>query len=154
MLVGFVAVAVGVLANAGSAVLGRSINRTGHLRPLTVTTVSMGVGSAILLVAGLGTQGLPTLSCQSWVIIGWLALVNTAVAFTLWNHSLRTLSAMESSIINNTMAVQIPILAVIFLGERLNGREVVGLVVAVIGTLLVQLGRRKILTQRCEEAKN
>ncbi|MEZ4594399.1 MAG: hypothetical protein R3D55_25135 [Chloroflexota bacterium] len=42
-LVGFAAVAVGVLANAGSAVLGRSINRTGHLRPLTVTTVSMGL---------------------------------------------------------------------------------------------------------------
>ncbi|MCA9920441.1 MAG: DMT family transporter, partial [Anaerolineales bacterium] len=94
------------------------------------------------------------LSWQSWAIIGWLAVVNTAFAFTLWNHSLRTLSAMESSIVNNTMGVQIPILAVIFLGERLNGRQVSGLVVAVIGALLVQLGRRKILTQRREEVKN
>ncbi|MCA9898821.1 MAG: EamA family transporter [Ardenticatenaceae bacterium] len=140
--VGFVAVVVGVLANAGSAVLGRAVNRAGHLRPLTVTTVSMGIGSAILLVVGVGTQGLPALSWQSWAIIGWLAVVNTAVAFTLWNHSLRTLSAMESSIINNTMAVQIPILAVLFLGERLNGRQVTGLVVAIIGALLVQLGRK------------
>ena len=140
--VGFVAVVVGVLANAGSAVLGRAVNRAGHLRPLTVTTVSMGIGSAILLVVGVGTQGLPALSWQSWAIIGWLAVVNTAVAFTLWNHSLRTLSAMESRIINNTMAVQIPILAVLFLGERLNGRQVTGLVVAIIGALLVQLGRK------------
>ncbi|MBK7897549.1 MAG: EamA family transporter [Anaerolineaceae bacterium] len=152
-LVGFVAVVIGVLANAGSAVLGRSINRTGRLRPLTVTTVSMGVGAAILLAAGMATQGVPALSWQSWAIIGWLALVNTAFAFTLWNVSLRTLSAMESSIINNTMAVQIPILAVIFLGERLNGRQVTGLVVAVVGALLVQLGRRKILTQRRKGAK-
>ena len=143
-LVGFVAVAIGVLANAGSAVLGRSINRTGHLRPLTVTTVSMGVGSMLLLIVGLSMQGVPALSWQSWAIIGWLALVNTAVAFTLWNHSLRTLSAMESSIINNTMAVQIPVLAVIFLGERLNGRQVLGLVVAIVGALLVQLGRRRV----------
>ena len=143
-LLGFVAVAVGVLANAGSAVLGRSINRTGHLRPLTVTTVSMGVGSMLLLIVGLSMQGVPALSWQSWAIIGWLALVNTAVAFTLWNHSLRTLSAMESSIINNTMAVQIPVLAVIFLGERLNGRQVLGLVVAIVGALLVQLGRRRV----------
>ena len=89
-------------------------------------------------------QGVPALSWQSWAIIGWLALVNTAVAFTLWNHSLRTLSAMESSIINNTMAVQIPVLAVIFLGERLNGRQVLGLVVAIVGALLVQLGRRRV----------
>lgn len=147
-LIGFVAVTIGVLANAGSAVLGRSINRARRLRPLTITTVSMGVGATILLVAGIATQGLPTLSWQSWAIIGWLAVVNTAFAFTLWNVSLRTLSAMESSIINNTMAVQIPILAVLFLGERLNGREAVGLVVAIIGALLVQLGRRKTFTQR------
>ncbi|MAT99366.1 MAG: hypothetical protein CL608_19680 [Anaerolineaceae bacterium] len=147
-MVGFVAAAIGVLANAGSAVLGRSINRARWLRPLTITTVSMGVGSTILLVAGITTQGLPTLSWQSWAIIGWLAVVNTAFAFTLWNVSLRTLSAMESSIINNTMAVQIPILAVLFLGERLNGREAAGLVVAIIGALLVQLGRRKTFTQR------
>ncbi|MCA9917120.1 MAG: DMT family transporter, partial [Anaerolineales bacterium] len=104
-LIGFVVVGVGVLANAGSAVLGRAINRVGHLRPLTVTTVSMGVGSSLLLGAGLATQGLPVLSWQSWAMVSWLALVNTAFAFTLWNHSLRTLSAMESSIINNTMAV-------------------------------------------------
>lgn len=143
-LAGFAAAIIGVLANAGSAVLGRSINRQGHLRPLTVTTVSMGVGSALLLAAGLATQGLPALSWQSGAIIVWLAVVNTAFAFTLWNVSLRTLSAMESSIINNTMAVQIPLLAVIFLGERLNGREVVGLVVAIIGALLVQVGRKRV----------
>jgi drug/metabolite transporter (DMT)-like permease len=152
-LVGFVAVTVGVLANAGSAVLGRSINRARRLRPLTITTVSMGVGATILLIAGISTQGLPALSWQSWAIIGWLAVVNTAFAFTLWNVSLRTLSAMESSIINNTMAVQIPILAVLFLGERLNGRQVIGLVVAIIGAFLVQLGRRQNLTQRRKEAK-
>jgi drug/metabolite transporter (DMT)-like permease len=143
-LVGFAAVTVGVLANAGSAVLGRSINRARQLRPLTITTVSMGVGAAALLVAGIATQGLPVLQWQSWVIIVWLAVVNTAFAFTLWNVSLRTLSAMESSIINNTMAVQIPILAVLFLGERLNGRQVTGLVVAIVGALLVQLGRKRV----------
>lgn len=142
-LVGFLVVAVGVLANAGSAVLGRAVNRQGHLRPLTVTTVSMGVGAFVLLSVGITTQGMPELDWQSWAIIIWLAVVNTALAFTLWNLSLRTLSAMESSIINNTMGVQIPILAVIFLGERLDGRQVLGLAVAVVGTLLVQLGRRR-----------
>jgi drug/metabolite transporter (DMT)-like permease len=62
---------------------------------------------------------------------------------------------MESSIINNTMAVQIPILAVVFLGERLNGREVTGLLVAIVGALLVQLGRKpKRLTQRRRDAES
>jgi drug/metabolite transporter (DMT)-like permease len=123
------------------ALLGRFLNRLGQIRPLTVTTISMGVGAAVLLTVGLLTQGLPSLNGQSWIIIIWLAVVNTAFAFTLWNITLRTLSAMESSIINNTMEVQIPILAVIFLNEVLTGREVFGMVVAITGVLVVQLGR-------------
>ena len=72
-------------------------------------------------------------------IILWLALVNTAFAFTLWNHTLRTLSAVESSIINGTMMIWIPILAVIFLSETITAKEVVGLVLTGLGTLVVQL---------------
>ena len=141
--VGFAALGVGVLANAGASVLGRSVNRSQTLRPLTVTVVSMGLGAAVLLLVGLLTQGLPSLNGRSWAIIGWLALVNTAFAFTLWNHTLRTLSAMESSIINNSMSIQIPILAVLFLGEQLTGRELFGLGLAVVGIFLVQFGRAR-----------
>jgi drug/metabolite transporter (DMT)-like permease len=66
-------------------------------------------------------------------------VVNTAIAFTLWNYTLRTLSATESSIINGTMLIWIPILAVVFLDERVSSKELLGLVVAGIGTLIVQL---------------
>jgi drug/metabolite transporter (DMT)-like permease len=79
----------------------------------------------------------------------WLAVVNTAFAFTLWNHTLRTLTAMESSLINNTMLVQIALLAWLFLGDRPTGQQVLGLVVASVGILLVQLRGRVIVgTQR------
>jgi len=47
----------------------------------------------------------PVLSLKGWGIIVWLALVNTAFAFTLWNRTLQVLSAVESSIINNTMLI-------------------------------------------------
>jgi drug/metabolite transporter (DMT)-like permease len=75
----------------------------------------------------------------NWLIIGWLAIVNSAIAFTLWNLTLRRLSAAESSVINNTMLIQIAILGWIFLGEALSSKEVVGLVFALLGVLLVQL---------------
>lgn len=146
-IVGMLIVICGVLAYAISAVIGRSMNQGSGLRPLTITFVSMGIGAALLLAAGVLLQGLPPLGWRSWAIIGWLALVNTAFAFTLWNHTLRTLTAMESSMINNTMAIQIPILAVIFLGERLTPREWLGLAIAIVGTLLVQLSRRRGGTQ-------
>ncbi len=141
--VGLLAALVGMLSNSVAAVLGRYVNRGGRLRPLTVTVVSMGVGALILLAAGIASHGIPALRWQSWAIIVWLAVVNTAVAFTLWNHTLRTLSAMESTVINNTMTVQIAILAVLFLGETLDGRELLGLTAVVAGTLIVQIRRSK-----------
>jgi drug/metabolite transporter (DMT)-like permease len=146
-ILGLVVVGIGVVANAGASLLGRAVNRRGDLSPLAVTTVSMGVGGCLLLVSGLISHGMPSIGFAGWGIILWLAVVNTAFAFTLWNHTLRTLSAMESSIVNNTMMIQIPLLAVLFLGERLAGNEVLGLVVAGAGVLLVQLRRRKKRTE-------
>jgi len=142
-LLGYIVAVTGVLANALSSVVGRAINRNHRLSALSITVVSMGIGATALLASGLLLQGLPTLKLSSWLIIGWLAVVNTAVAFTLWNHTLRTLSAVESSIINNTMMIQIAVLAWLFLGERLNGMQLVGLLLAAAGTLIVQLRRRR-----------
>jgi drug/metabolite transporter (DMT)-like permease len=136
----FVAVG-GVLANAISSILGREVNRSAKYHPLVITLISMGVGSIVLLSTGALLEGIPSIDLKGWAIIAWLAVVNTAFAFTLWNHTLRTLTAMESSIINGTMLIWIPILAVIFLGEALNGKEVIGLLVAGLGTLIVQIRR-------------
>jgi drug/metabolite transporter (DMT)-like permease len=130
---------VSVLANAASSVLGHYINREARLLAQTVTVVSMGIGALLLLGTGIAIQGLPALSFTDWLIVLWLAIVNTAFAFTLWNHTLRILSAVESSVINNTMLVQIAVLARIFLGERITLREGFGLVVSAIGILIVQL---------------
>jgi len=93
------------------------------------------------------TQGLPPLSPTGWMIIIWLAVVNTALAFTLWNKTLWILSAVESSIINNTMLVQIAVLAWLFLGERLAFSEVAGLILAMVGALMVQMTR----AQTCDK---
>ncbi|MCB9454619.1 MAG: DMT family transporter [Anaerolineaceae bacterium] len=140
-IIGILVVSGGVLANAGSALLGRAINREGVLPPLIITTVSMGIGAVVLLAVGIATQGMPILSITEWLIIAWLALVNTAFAFTLWNHTLRTLTALESSLINNTMLIQIPLLAWVFLGEALDIKAILALVIAGAGILIVQLRR-------------
>jgi drug/metabolite transporter (DMT)-like permease len=46
---------------------------------------------------------------------------------------------MESSIINNTMLIQIALLAWAFLGEDLTGQQVIGMLLAGLGILAVQL---------------
>jgi drug/metabolite transporter (DMT)-like permease len=155
-VIGYIAVTLGLLANSASSVIGRSINRQQVIGPLEVTVVSMGIGSIGLLAGGLLVQGLPPLGGRSWLIIAYLAVVNTAFAFTLWNHTLRIFPALESSVINGTLMIQVPILAVIFLGETVSLRQGVGLALAVVGTLAVQLGggRPQKLESRASETVN
>ncbi|MDA8017213.1 MAG: DMT family transporter [Thermoanaerobaculia bacterium] len=140
---GLLAAAICVAANAAGSLLGRRINRPRPTRSspdaLVVTTASMTVGSAVLLIAGFAAEPWPSLTPRSWSIVAWLAVVNTAVAFTLWNRSLRHLTATESSVVNNTMLIQIAILAALFLGEPVSLSQGLGLAAATVGTLLVQL---------------
>ena len=137
--IGIVAAVVSVLAYAGAAIVGRDVNRLRRIHPLTITAISMGAGAAILLVVGISSQGLPRITVKGWAIIAWLAVFNTALAFTLWNYTQRTLSATVSSIINGTTLIWIPILAVVFLDEQVSRKELLGLIVAGVGTLVVQL---------------
>jgi drug/metabolite transporter (DMT)-like permease len=138
-LIGILVMVAGVIVNAGSAVLGRSINRGGKFHPLTVTIISMGIGSIFLLITGLLLNGIPVIGIKNILFLFWLAGINTALAFTLWNLTLRSLSAMESSIINGTMLIQIAVLAWIFLGESITLKEGIGMLTAAAGALLVQL---------------
>ncbi len=138
-ITGLIVMSIGVGANALSALLGRDINRTGKISPLIVTVISMGVGAVILLTAGIIFQGLPPLSFINIIYLLWLAVINTAFAFTIWNLTLRSLTAMESSIINGTMLIQITVLAYIFLGESISAKEGAGLLTAACGAVLVQL---------------
>lgn len=143
----------GLLANAAAAVWGRQVNRGAAISPLVVTFLSMGVGSITLLALGLGSQGWPELSWRGWAIVAWLAAVNTAFAFTLWNATLQRLTAVESSVVNNTMLIQIAILAWWFLGESLGVKEIVGLALASVGTLVVQLGARRRPLRRAQPGR-
>jgi drug/metabolite transporter (DMT)-like permease len=140
--IGFLIAIGGTVANALSSILGRHINRDADLDPMAVTVGSMAIGGIVLLAVGAGVQGIPRLSAANWLLVLWLAVVNSAVAFTLWNRTLQQLSAMESSIINNTMLFQIALLAWLFLGEALTWQKAGGMILAAAGTLAVQLRER------------
>jgi drug/metabolite transporter (DMT)-like permease len=143
-MIGVLAAFVGLTTNAVATIAGRDLNRAGAHPALQITVVSMGVGSMALLATGLLVEGLPSISLRNWIYILWLAAVNTAFAYTLMNHTLRTLTAVESSIITGTMIIWIPILAVLFLGEHVTPKEIAGLAAVAAGAVIVQLrGRRK-----------
>ncbi len=132
-----------LVANSIGTLQGRAINRTRKYSPYIVSTISMSVGAILLLTVGLLFERMPTLTFGNVTTIVWLAVVNTAFAFTMWNKTQQLLTAVESSIINNTMLIQIALLAWIFLGETLTTRQVFALLVAAVGVLLTNWKGRK-----------
>lgn len=137
---GMTAALIGLAANAVSALLGRRVNRDTGLPALVVTAVGMAAGAAILLGAAGLVEGLPSITPRGWAIVAWLAAVNTALAFTLWNRSLQRLTALESAGINNSMLVQIAVLAWAFLGESPGVAGIIGVVAVTVGIVLTQAG--------------
>jgi drug/metabolite transporter (DMT)-like permease len=130
---------IGMLANSVSTVIGRKVNRSGKISSVVITTISMGIGSITLLAAGLLTEKFPVLTAKDLLLLVVLAIVNTAFAFTLWNKALQGLEAIEASVINNLVAFQIAVLAWVFLGEILSGLDIIGILLAASGAILVQM---------------
>lgn len=137
-MIGYIIMIIGTITNAIATVLGRDINKNKNINPAVVTAISMTIGGILLLISGVITEPFPTLDTESIINIIVLAVVNTAFAFTLWNHTMRVLSSIESSIINNTMLIQIAILSWLFMNESLNNKEIIAVLIVVVGAFLVQ----------------
>ena len=140
---GYIFALITVVAYSASSLLGRHLALRSGLSPTLITSISMSIGGFLLLLLGGVTEGFGQPNLVQWLIIGWLAIVNTAFAFTLWNTTLRHLKACESSVISNTMLIQIAILSWIFLNEQLETKQLFAILLLMIGTLTVQLGRPK-----------
>jgi drug/metabolite transporter (DMT)-like permease len=140
---GLIIAALVMLFNVFSSILVRFINRAKRVDPLTVTGISMGAGSSLLLAAGLALEPLPSLKLSQIALILWMAFVNTAFAFVIWNRAMQLLQAAEWAVINNTMLIQIALLAWIFLGEAPSARAWTGMLISMLGITLVTAAAHK-----------
>ncbi len=107
--------------------------------PLGLTALSMAFGGVILLVVALIAEGVPDFALRAWLFIGWLAVINTALTYTIWTHTQRTLRAVEASALGDLTVILIAIIGWLVLDESLGPVQVVGLLAAVAGVFLVQL---------------
>ena len=137
-ILGLIIGLISLVANSASALIGRAINRAKDTPSLVVTGVMMSVGSVFLMLFGLTTEPISPLSFTSWFYILWLAVANTALAFTLWNRAMRVLRAVDMTLINSTMMPQIVILSFIFLAEYPEPLDWIGLILLAISVGAVQ----------------
>lgn len=106
---------------------------------MELTTYSMSFGSLLLFITAICTEKRISISLSGWAIILWLSVVNTALAFLLWNHALKTIRAFEQSILQNTMLIQITVMTWLFLKEIITLEKIIGIILVFIGVLIVQI---------------
>jgi drug/metabolite transporter (DMT)-like permease len=126
----------------GSARLGRYLAldaRRLYGGPLGLTAVAMTVGGFTTLALALAFEGVPTFSTRAWLLIIWLAAINTALTYTLWTHTQRTLRAVEASVLGDLTVILIAVMGWLVLEESLGPIQIGGLLLAVAGVFLVQL---------------
>jgi drug/metabolite transporter (DMT)-like permease len=120
-------------------IVSRYFLRENRENVLELTAYSMALGSFMLFTTKAFTGNLEMISFDGWLIILWLSITNTALAFLLWNHALKTLRAYEQSILQNTMLIQITLFSNIFLNEVVTLQESIGIIIVFIGVLIVQI---------------
>ena len=137
-------VALAALTGAGvgvSNLITRYVMRDGRSRAADVSLVSMGIGSVALLAVAVPIEGLPSFGARALLILAWVGLVNTAFAFTLWNHVLRTLTALEAGVLSGLQVVVVVAAARVFLGERLTPGQIPAAALILTGVAAVHLHR-------------
>jgi len=112
---------------------------------LDLTAFSMTAGSTVLLAVALAHDRFFVPSAGQILWITFLAVINTAIGFALFNHTLKTLGAFEVTVLQDSMIIQIGILSAIFLGEAITPAMALGMSIVICGIVLVQYfapGRR------------
>ena len=143
-LAGFGLVAIGVLAIAGTNNMTRklAIVTTWSVSNNVFSTIVLVIGGGMMVMIGLGLDWPPRVkSLQNWFYISFYGVVIIGVAFTVWNHSLRTLRSYEASILGASTIIWTALLAAAMLGDQLGIAQLIGIALMLLGVSLVQIRR-------------
>ena len=122
----------GLYTSGAKALLDRQV-------PVVVAMgVTLGSG-AVLLAPVLVTGGLQLVGVRPLLMVGWLGLVTTGVAYLLFARGLRRLPAGTVGTLSLAEPLTAALLGLIVLGERLAPPAAVGALILVAGLLLAAL---------------
>jgi drug/metabolite transporter (DMT)-like permease len=80
-----------------------------------------------------------TMSLEAWLVITWVAIVNTVLAFVLYYESMKHIEAGRVQIILNLVAVWGVLFSITILGETITVLQVAGGFLTVIGVIIAQM---------------
>ena len=78
------------------------------------------------------------LSARTWLAILYSAIFALAVAYTIWYAAVRQIGSARTAVYSNLIPLVAMATAVIFLGEPLRARNVVGAAAVLLGVALTR----------------
>lgn len=130
---------IGMLGFTAFGILGRGVAREGRATTIFLTGIPLGVGGGVLLFLAVPLEGWPSFDQNTALIVLWLAVVNTALAYVLYNHALKTITALEMTMFLNLSPLGTAGLAWLLLGEALTVVQLLGVGTVIVGVTLVQV---------------
>ncbi|WP_406141570.1 EamA family transporter [Streptomyces sp. NBC_01089] len=116
--------------------------------PLGVIAYGLLVGTALLTVIArpwrmdwsllAGRADMNGTSVPAWLLLGWIVLIATVVAYVFGVVSVRRLSPQVAGVVACLEAVIATVLAWVLLGEHLSAPQIVGGVVVLLGAFVAQ----------------
>ncbi|MCA1808122.1 MAG: DMT family transporter [Kiritimatiellia bacterium] len=111
--------------------------------PLQLAAISMSIGGASLVVAGL-----PSLLRLPWRSISWVGyagvvysgLFSLGLAYVIWNYGLQRVGAVRTATYQNMVPVMGLVLGMLVLGEKMAPGQLLGALVVIAG--IIQTRRR------------
>jgi drug/metabolite transporter (DMT)-like permease len=121
--------------------------------PVGVTGLSMAIGTLLYVPVAL-----PQIRAVQWTAVSrgtWLAIVYSAlfalcIAYTIWYAAVREMGSARTSIYSNVVPLVAMISAVLFLGEPLGARKVLGAAAVLAGVALTRVGGGERPVPACE----
>jgi drug/metabolite transporter (DMT)-like permease len=133
----------GPIAWALYTITGKKVLRT--FPPLVATAYASLFGTLLLLPAaaleGSLLSGVYRLTAYGWISVLQLALLGTVVGFVWWYDGVAELGAARASVFVNLVPIFGVLLSALILSEKLNGSQLAGGIVVVIGVALGTIGK-------------
>jgi drug/metabolite transporter (DMT)-like permease len=134
--IAYALVAIAALCWSGNHILGRAI--AGHVPPFAISTIRWLLPALILwpFARPYLARDWPAIR-QSWKLILFLGIIGGALFGALQYVGLQYTTAINVSVLNSLAPVLIGAAGVALFGDRLTGRQMLGIAVSLAGVLVI-----------------
>jgi len=141
ILFGDILVILAVIAWAAYTIYGKPLLK--RYGALTMTAYALGIGTLMYLPLGTWFAlkfDFGTVPTEGWLSLGYLAIMTSIFAYTIWYWALARMEASKLAIFQNLQPVIAALLSFIFVGETFGASFFIGGALVILGVLVTQRG--------------